>query len=196
MMKTLDQIWQEYNNQGSLSERTLKDLIWYIENDTTSESVVMATDMIVDKPHNVMLNKLIPYIVKQLDHEDEYVRELAVSSIVDRIKLSEYATKALNMAKNDPYDNVRDLATSSLGAIINNVDFVLGKQIAIYLHEVIINEIYDDLRKQCAYRSVLKAMNVPVNLWPTKKINPDIHAMLDKNLLEQFKSKYDINDAA
>lgn len=195
-MKRLDDIWQEYINHETLSPQTLNDLIWHIENDDTSETVVMVTDMLVKEYSAMLIKKLVPYIAKQLDHEDEYVRELAVSSLVRRLKLPEYAEKALNMVKNDPDEGVRDRAVGSLGAVINKIDFNLRQQIAIYLHDVIVSHAYDDLHKQSAYDSILEAMEVPVNLWPAKKLNPDIPTMVDKNILEKFKQKYNIEDAA
>ena len=161
-MKNLDNFWQEYLND-TLDKQVLKDFIWHIENDDSSEAVVMATDMLVEEPNNKILKALIPCLAKQLDHEDEYIRELAVGSVIGRIKLPEYAEKALSMAKNDPYDNVRGLAASSLGAVIDKVDYVLQKQIAVYLYGSITNVIYDDWHKQCAYDSILEAMKIPIN---------------------------------
>ncbi|MGD0465409.1 MAG: HEAT repeat domain-containing protein [Gammaproteobacteria bacterium] len=195
-MKNLNDIWQEYINHNTLSTQTLNDLIWHIENDDTSETVVMVTDILIKECGGILTKKLVPYIAKQLDHEDEYVRELAVSSIVRRLKLAEYAEKALNMAKNDSDDGVRDRAAGSLGAVINKIDFNLRKQIAIYLYDVMVSAIYDDLHKQSAYDSILEAMEVPINLWPAAKLHPDILNMIDNNLLEKFKTKYNINDAA
>lgn len=147
-MKSLDNIWQEYLDD-TLDKQILKDFIWHIENDPEhqGEAIVMATDMLVEDPKNEILKELIPYLAKQLDHEDEYVREVVVGCVVGRMKLPEYAEKALNMAKNDPYDNVRCLAASSLGAVIDKVDCVLCKQIAIYLCDSITNNIYDYLHK-------------------------------------------------
>ena len=195
-MKNLDDIWQEYINQNSLSIQTLKDLIWHIENDVEQEdSIIMATDMMVKESNNVELKKLTPYIAKQLDHEDDFIREITISSLVGRLKLPEYAEKVLNMAKNDSYKNVRDSANASLGAVIDTVDFNLRKQIAIYLYDLMTNIAYSDLHKQSGYRSILKAMEIPVNLWSPQKLNPDIQNMVDKDLLEKFKIKYNIEDA-
>lgn len=193
MMQNLDNIWQEYINHDSLSQQTLNDLIWYIENnDKPEEAIVMATDMLVEEPNNKTLKKLIPYLVKQLDHEDDFIRELAVSCVAARMKLSEYAEKVLNMAQSDPYDNVRGLAAASLWGVIDKVDFVLRKQIAMYLYGSITNIAYDDWHKQCAYGSILKTMEVPIHMWPAKKMNPDIPNMVDKILLKKFKKKYNI----
>ena len=196
-MNNLDDIWQEYITRESLNLLTLNDLIWHIENDAKPEdAIVMAIDMIVEESNNMTLKKLIPYLAKQLDHEDDFVREVTVGCIVGRIKLPEYAEKALVMAKNDPYKNVRGLAASSLGAVINKVNFVLSKQIAVYLYDVITDDIYSDLHKQSTYSAILEAMEVPVNTWPPIKTNPDIQKMIDKNLLEKFKIKYNINNDA
>ena len=194
MMKKLDDIWQEFLN-NTLNKQVLKDLIWYIENnDKPEEAIVMATDMLVEEPNNKILMDLIPYLVKQLDHEDDFIRELAVGCVVGRMKLSEYAEKALSMAKNDPYKNVRDLAISSLGAVINKVDFMLYKKIAIYLYNIITNPVYSDLHKQSAYGSILEAMEVPVNMWPPIKMNPDIPKIVDTTLLKKFREKYNIDN--
>jgi len=131
-------------------------------------------------------------ITKFLDHEDDFVREVAVGCVVGRLELAEYAEKAFNMAKNDQYDNVRDLAVSSLGAVINKVNPALRKQIANYLYEIVINDSYDNLHRQCAYESILKAMDVPMQVWPQLQRNPDMSEIIDKILLEEFKQKYNI----
>jgi hypothetical protein len=194
-MKNLDQIWQDYINQDTLSTETINDLIWHIENDKLpEEAITMATDMIVESSTDILLRKLTPCLVKQLDHEDDFIRELAVGCVVGRLRLSEYASKALDMAKNDPYDNVRGLASFQLGAVIDKVELHLREQIANYLYEVITNNNYDGLHKQCAYGSILKAMKVPMHLRPAKKLEPDIPNMIDKDLLEKFKIKYNIKD--
>lgn len=194
-MKNLDEIWQDYLNQDVVSTDTLNNLIWHIENDEwPEEAISMATDMIIDEGTGALLKKLQPYLVKQLDHEYDGARELAVNCVVGRLKLSEYASKALDMAKNDPYDNVRGLASSNLGAVMDQVDFNLRKQIAIYLHDVITNTTYDDWHKQCAYGAILDAMEVPIHLQPKIEVYPDIEAMVDKDLLEKFRVKYNIKD--
>ena len=193
-MKSLNDIWQEYINQGILSTQILNDLIWYIENDDTSETVVMVTDILVKESSGILFKKLVPHIAKQLVHEDEYVRELAISSLVFRLKLPEYAEKVLNMAKNDPDDGVRNCAAFSLGAVLNKVDMNLRKQIATYIYDSVTNIAYDDLHKQSGYHSVLAAMEIPINLWPPQKLKPDIQNMVDKDLLKKFKIKYDLKD--
>ena len=189
-MMTLDEIWQEYINLESLTPQTLKDLIWYIQNDDTSEAFIMVIDMLVGEEEGMLSKKLVPYLARQLDSEDDYERELAVKSLVGRLKLAKYAEKALNMAKNDPESNVIDLAASSLGAVIDKVDFVLRKQIANYIYDSVTSDIYDDLHKQNAYGSVLKAMEVPFYRWPPLRLNPDIPNMINKDLLENFRRKY------
>lgn len=196
-MKSLNDIWQEYINQNALSTQTLKDLIWYIENDDTSETVVMVTDILVKESDGMLLKKLAPYIAKQLEHEDEYVKELAINSLVGRLKLPEYAEKILNIAQNNvSYGNAQGSAAASLGAVINKVDYNLRKKIAVYLYDVMTNDGYDNLHKQSTYCAILEAMEIPIDLWPPIQRNPDIYTMIDKNLLEKFKRKYDINDAA
>jgi hypothetical protein len=196
-MKSLDDIWQEYINQNALSTQTLKDLIWYIENDDTSETVVMVTDILVKESDGILLKKLVPFIAKQLEYEDEYVKELAINSLVGRLKLPEYAEKILNIAQNNiSYGNAQGSAAASLGAVINKVDYNLRKKIAVYLYDVMTNDCYDNLHKQSTYCAILEAMEIPIDLWPPIQRNPDIHKIIDKNLLEKFKRKYDINDAA
>ena len=196
-MKNLNDIWQEYINHNTLSTQTLNDLIWYIENDDTSETVVMVTDILVKECGGILTKKLVPYIAKQLEHEDEYVKELAINSLVGRLKLPEYAEKTLNIAQNNvSYGNAQGSAAASLGAVINKVDYNLRKKIAIYLYDVMANDSYDNLHKQSAYCSVLEAMEIPINLWPPIQRNFEIQNLVDKNLLEKFKVKYNINNDA
>lgn len=193
-MKNLDEIWQDYLDQDVLNGDSLNELIWHIEHDNAAgEALTMATDMIIDEGTGWLLKKLKPYLIKQLEHEDDFIRELAVGCIVGRLKLSEYASKALDMAKNDPYDNVRGLALSNLWAVIDDVDLRLQKQIAVYLYEVISEDVYDDWHKECAYSSVLNAIKVPIYLQPEIATDPNVKTVVDKDLLEQFKTKYRID---
>lgn len=67
-MKNLDDIWNEYINYNSLSPNSLKELTWHMEYDLDPlEAIRIATDM--------GLKELVPFIAKQLEHEDDYIRD-------------------------------------------------------------------------------------------------------------------------
>ena len=179
MIKSVKDIRDEFFDEGKLSAQSIKDLIWHIENDPLPDrSISLVTD--------ARLMELVPLIAKHLDHEDDYVRELTVGSIVGILKLAEYAEKAFNMAQTDPDSGPRSLATSSLGAVINKVNPNLKKHIAKYLYDVIINPKYKSSHKNCAFNSILKAMDVPV---PQRIATPYDE---NHNLVKQFKINFGI----
>jgi len=180
-MKTLDDIWQEHINHESLTPKTMQDLVWHIENDVDPlDAITMATDM--------DLKELSPYIARHLDHTDEYVRELAVGCLVGRLQLAEYAQKGFKMAKEDPEENVRDLAIFSIGAVLNRIkDKNLQHEIAYYLYQKLIDQ--DESFKGAAYKSILEAMEIPISTQPRVR---DLENMIDFSLVERFKKKYGI----
>ena len=170
-------------DNDKLSSQSMADLIWYLENDPY-DAIRLATDAIIyTKFKDNNFKRLIPLIAKHLENEDDLVRETAVSCIISRLNLSEYAGKAFYLAKNDPENNVRGLATSGLGSIINHVDPLLQKQIAQYLYDIIQNSKNSFLNRE-ANISILKAMEVPIPVWHKMSRNDLI------SLLEQFKDKY------
>jgi len=178
MIKNVKDIRDEYFDEGKLSAQSIKDLVWYIENDPSPHSSIsLVTD--------ACLMELVPLIAKHLDHEDDFIREITVGCVVGRLKLADYAERALNMAQEDPEDGPRGLATCSLGAVINMVNPLLKKRIAVYLYDVIISPDYDDLDKRSAFDSILEAMDIPV----PKRITISYDEAHD--LVKQFKIKYD-----
>lgn len=179
MVKNVKDIRDEFFDNDKLSAQSIKDLIWHIENDSLPDRAIsLVTD--------ACFMELVPLIAKHLDHEDDFVRELTVGCVVGRLKLPEYAEKALKMAQEDPDSGSRSLATSSLGAVVNEVNPTLQKQIAIYLYDVIFNAKYSYLDKRAAFDSMLKAMNLPA---PERIATP-----YDENhdLVKKFKIKYGV----
>lgn len=178
-MKNVNDIRDEFFDNGKLSAESIKDLIWHIEND-------LLPDRSISLVSDARLMELVPLIAKHLDHEDDFVRQLTVGCVVGRLELSEYAEIALNMAQADPDSGPRSLATSSLGAVINKVTAVLKKQIAYYLYNVMINPEYQAALKKCAFDSILEAMDIPA---PQRFTMPyDEHY----DLVQQFKIKYGV----
>jgi len=109
-MKTLDEIWNEYEEPCVISKENEKALIWHLEHDEDpADAITLTTDM--------GLKQLGPYLAKFLDHEDDWIRELTVGG---RLRLPEYAEKGLQMAQRDPFDNVRNLAAMSIGAVLDS----------------------------------------------------------------------------
>jgi hypothetical protein len=179
MIKNVKDIRDEWCDNGKLSAQSIKDLIWHIENDPLPDrSISLVTD--------ARLMELVPLIAKHLDHEDDYVRELAVGRIVNGLELAEYAEKAFKMATTDPDEGVCNLAIFSLGAVMNKVKPVLKKQIAQYLYSIIISEEYDSLDKRSAFDSILKAMEVSVPERISTPYDPN------HELVKKFKEKYEI----
>jgi hypothetical protein len=177
MIKSVIDIREEFFDNDKLSVKSIKDLIWHIENDIDPhEAISLVTD--------AHLIKLVPLIAKHLDNEDDFIRQITVGCVVGRLELAEYAEKALNMAQSDPYSGPRSLATSSLGVVINKVNPVLKKQIANYLYNVIISPEYENSHKRCAFDSILDAMDISV---PQR-----LAVGYDENhdLVKKFKIKY------
>ena len=191
-MKSLDDIWEEYINTEVLTPETIKDLMWHLQNDQESETYTMIIDMLVREIGDLLSQTFVPYLAKNLDSDDPYERERAVKSLVGRLRLAEYAEKALDMAKNDTEPNVRALAAASLGAVLDNVDPILRKKMAIYIYEAVTEDIYSDLHKEDAYQSVLEAIRVPINEWPPIELNSDIKKIVDKSLVKKFRKKYNV----
>ncbi|WP_010299830.1 hypothetical protein [Candidatus Odyssella thessalonicensis] len=185
MVKNINTIKDELIEKGRLSPQSIQDLKWHLQNDLRPHmAIILATD--------AHLKELGPLIATKLDDEDDFIREVAVGCLIGRLFLTEYAPKALELAKEDPYENVRGLAISNLGAVIDAVDKELKKEISSYIYEIISNSLYNDFLKECAYHSIVVAMEVPVDKWPKVKKDGDIHKLMDKEILEAFKKKYSI----
>jgi hypothetical protein len=184
-LKTIDEIQDEFDENERLSLSTIKDLRWYLENDPRPHRpIIIATD--------AGLTSLAPIIAKHLDHEDDFIREKAVGCLIGRLFQAQYAEKGLHMAKEDKYSNVRILAVSSLGAVIDDVDKNLRQEIADYLYYVLITPTYSKLYRQSAYDSILDAIRVPITEWPEVVVEPNIEELVDKELLAKFCKKYNV----
>jgi len=183
-MKKLDDIWEEYINQGSLSPHTLKELAWHIEYDIDpADAITMATDM--------GLKELGSCIAKQLGHEDDYIRELSVGCLLGRLKLPEYAEKGFKIAQEDPDESVRDLAIFNIGEILNKIDDKnLRYKIACYLDQILMSAA-TPLSKGAPYNSILAAMGVPIAERPRVR---DLGMEINFDLVEKFKKKYGVQE--
>ena len=179
-MKNVIDIRDEFFDNGNkISAQSMQDLIWHLENDPSPDRAIsLATD--------ARLMELVPLIAKHLDNEDDFIRELTVGCVVGRLKLAEYAEKALNMAQEESDGGPRTIAISSLGAVINKVDPILQQQIASHLYSVIINPEYDNVDKRCAFDAILEAMDI--SIIQRRAICYDAN----HELLQQFKVKYNI----
>lgn len=181
-MKSVSAIRDEYFDEDRISPESMNDLIWHIENDPDPSSAIsLVTD--------ARLHKLVPLIDKYFDHEDWYVREFIVSCLVRRWGLAQYAERALQMAKDDPDSGPRVLATSSLGAVINQTEPDLRLKIGDYLYRIIRNHKYDKHIKRCAFDSILEAMGLSS---PERDKIP-----YDENheLVKKFKERYGVWNA-
>lgn len=185
MVKSIDTIREELIEKGCLCAQSVQDLKWHLENDLSPHMpIILATD--------AGLRVLGPFIAKHLEHKDNFIRERAVACLIGRLFLSEYAPKALKLAKEDPYENVRGLAIANLGAVIDDVDKKLKREIAEYIYEVVTSSSYDNLFRSSAYHSIIVAMEVPPKEWPRLQLDPDMEKLVDRDLLEAFRKKYGI----
>lgn len=188
-LKSVKKIRDEWcdSENGSISSESLEHLKKHIEGKDENE-LRRAISLVTD----ARLMQFVPLIAKHLDHEDGFIREFTVGCLLGRFFQSQYAARGLQMAKEDPREGARDLAISSLGAIINDVAPKLMQEIADYIYHVITSPDYDMLDKQSAYRSVLKAMYITPMEWPRLKLEPNIEELVDKNLLREFCKKYNV----
>lgn len=185
-MKTLDDIWDEYCDQGFLGPQTLKELTWHLEHDADpARAISRTTDM--------GLKQLAPYIAKHLNHEDDYVRELSISCLLGRLELPEYAEIGFKMAQDDPDSGPRGLAIFTIGAVLNKIkDKKFQYKIAAHLHEKLTDSLPIDSPesdKGAAYHSILAAMEIPI---PERPGVRDLAIRIDFDLVEKFKEKYGI----
>lgn len=181
-IKSVTAIIDAYCAEGKISQESRKELIWRIENDSDPTTAI---SLITD----AHLLEFAPLIDRFLDHDDWYVRELTVSCLVGRLKLGKYAERALQMAKKDPDSGPRILATSSLGAVINQTEPDLQLKIADYLYRIIMNHKYDPHMKRCAFDSILEAMGLSIVDILSIPYDPD------HELVKKFKEKYGVWNA-
>lgn len=180
-IKSVEDIRDEFYDSDRLSSCSLHDLRWHLENDLAPHKAIM---LITD----ARIKELIPLIGKYLDHEDDFVREVAVNCVLGRLRLAEYAKKGFKMAQEDPEENVKDLAIFSIGAVLNAIkDKSLQHEIASYLYQRLIDQ--DESFKGAAYKSVLTAMEVPIPEQPGVR---DLENEIDLDLVEKFKKKYGV----
>lgn len=184
-IKTLEEVQDEFCENDSLSGASIKDLKWHLEhNPDPHMAIILATD--------AGLISLAPLIAKHLESEDGFIRERTVGCLLGRLFQAQYAAKGLQMAKEDPRGGARDLAVSSLGAVIDNVDKKLQQEIADYIYQVLTSPDYDKLYKKAAYRSVIDAMETPLEKRPRIDKNFKLEELIDKELLTKFCKKYNV----
>jgi hypothetical protein len=172
-MKTLDEIWQDFDKKGGiLTLESIEDLKWHIENDRSLyEPIAAARDMMIETGEREHLEQeIVPTIAKHLDHEDEYIRAIAVGTVIGICKDASYGEKALVLARFDPDECVRAIATSSLGWVMNKVDQNLAHKMAVHLYTIMTSqnkEKYGNSDKDAARDSVRIAMEVYYPEWET-----------------------------
>lgn len=185
MKKLLDTIAQEYENNGELSNSTLSNLRECILNEDPYSAISIAADC--------RAISLAPEIAKALESNEIMVRGIAISTLLSRFKLDQYAVLGLHHAQNDSDEMVKGAAISGLGEILPIIaDKSISKNIASLLVNYFENEPddqYIDYRED-AYEGILAAMNIsPLERPPANKalnFNTDI----DTNLIKAFRKKY------
>jgi hypothetical protein len=182
-IKSVEGIRDEFFDNDKLSPRSIHDLKWHLENDPSPHKAIM---LITD----ARIQELIPLVARYLDHEDDFVREIAVGCVLGRLRLAEYALKGFQMGLEDPYDNVRDLAIFNIGAVLNKIeDKSLQHKIADYLYHRLFDVKQGKSFKGAAYKSILTAMEVPIPEQPRVR---DLENEINFDLVEKFKNKYGV----
>ena len=188
-MKNLSELWKEFDKKkGKLSPESIEDLKWHIENDMSPyEAIAAARDMVietVERDHFVQV--VAPTIAQCFDHKNEDIREIAVGTVIGICKDARYGEKALVLARFDPDDLVRIIATSSLGWVMNKVDQNLAHKMAVHLYTIMTSQYEekdDNAYKRVAKKSILISMEVYYPEWGTVSF---------QDVWKQFLKKYDL----
>ena len=172
-MKTLSELWKEFDKKkAKLTQEGIEDLIWHIENDWSPyEAIAAARDMMIETVDRDRLEQaLLPIIAQHFNHKHGNIRQIAVGTVVGICEAERYGEQALFLARSDPDDLVRVIATSSLGWVMNKVDPKLAREMAVYLYAIMKSqnkEKYGNSDKDAARDSVRISMEVYYPEWGT-----------------------------
>jgi hypothetical protein len=192
-MKTIDQVWAVYiQKKGNVDESSLGELRWHIENDEYKGDVIsMAEDMIMESDSPLMKRVLIPAMAKQLHSQSSSARKFAMMAL-GRMELPEYGQDIYNMARYDPEEFCRMIATRALGGIMNEVDKYLKQKIVVLLYEILTNndlEVYGKTYRDKASDAVLSAMDYNYLAFCRAWNDPDFDPIW-KDFVKKYKLEY------
>ncbi len=185
MKEELGIIVQEFDNNGKLSNITLSKLRNLILSDKKYSAISIAADC--------RAISLAPEIAKALKSDEVMVRWIAISTLLSRFRLGEYAKLGLEHAQNDSDEMVKGAAIAGLGEILPIItNRFQRKEIAkllINLFESESDDQYIDYRED-AYEGILAAMNIsPLERPPANK-SLDFDTDVDINIIMAFKQQY------
>jgi len=175
-----------------VDESSLGELRWHIENDEhKGDAISIAADMIMESQSPLMKRILIPAIAKQLHSQSSSAREFAIM-VLGRMELPEYGQDVYNIARYDPEEFCRSIATRALGGIMNEVDKHLKQKIAVLLYEILTNndlEVYGKTYRDKASDAVLRAMGYNYLAFGRAWNDPDFDPIW-KEFCKKYKLEY------
>jgi len=185
MNKTLKIIAEEYLRDGKLSNSSLLKLRDAICNENKYSAISLAADC--------KASSLASEIAMALESDEEMVRWIAISTLLSRFKLKQYAQIGLHHAQYDTDEMVKGIAISGLGEILPLIsNKSLSREISIFLintFEKKPTDEYIDYRED-AYEAILAAMSISPLERPSANKHLDLDTDVDHNIVQSFKKLY------
>jgi hypothetical protein len=183
MPNRLEEIEAEYARNGRLSRRSIVDLRTLILDGDSYTAISTAADCGVFEAEEE--------IARSLDSEDPMVRWIAAATLFTRFRLSAFAGRCLEFAREDPDSMVRNISLSGLGELLPYVkDLSLKRSMAQFLLEVL-NKSDDKVDQAAAYNGILAAMDVLPADRPSPKALFEGKQPFDPKLVARFADAYD-----
>jgi|YelNatPaOPRAMG01_1025707.scaffolds.fasta_scaffold223902_2 HEAT repeat protein len=180
---SLSSIWEEFEANGRLSQRSIHALREALHSANPYEAITVATDC--------GERELIPDILPCLDSPDPMVRWNAIASLYTRFRVPERLDTLLRLATEDEDTGVvRAIAITGIGETLPKVkDPHMRRKMAELLMSTFENSsLYEELRA-AAYEGILAAVDVlPLDRPPANK--PLDFSKIDKKKLEEFREQY------
>lgn len=187
-MKSLKGLLEELINNHGFTPHSLEELAWHIRNGDKPIAISLACSS--------AQYDLAPVIAEQLNDLNPKVREVAISELLGRFRLAQYAENGLYLALTDPDEGVRVLALANLGEVLYNIsDKNLQRQVASLLIETLETRKYRSCTANwreisAAYDSILAAIDILPLARPSPMKKLDFESDINLELVERFKEQY------
>ena len=188
MPKTINKIWDEFEENGKLSTNTVEDLKWHILNDPSPVSAI-------DAATSMRILVLHPAIAHHINSPDDYIREFVLSCLLNRLELAEYAEVALKMGQEDAFStSTSTFSIIGLSTVFNKIkDTALQSKIAEFFIQTYETLNIDALDRRTACEAIFIAMKKEKE-WNNfvqglhKKLRND--GYIKNEIVDSFKEKY------
>lgn len=183
--KILNEVTQEFESNQKLSDLSLSKLKQLILGNNSYSAISTAADC------NAV--SLAPAIAKSLKSEKIMDRWIAISVLLGRFRLKEYAREGLHHAKYDSDRMVKGAAIAGLGEILSIIEEKsLSKDIAILQIDIFENEPDNEFidYREDAYEGILAGMDISPLERPPANTKLNLDNDVDWNVVNSFKQKY------